>query len=119
MERERRIGREGEIGSDIRRRDSGEIESATNSKPSKTYRSAIFMMVSCKSYDSEERTSKYRRTTTNAASPFLYSEADSDNGSFGTYDECFADFNDKVAKVKDVWMTHSEFSERGLEKIYI
>jgi len=40
-----------------------------------------------------------------AASPFLYSDAEEGSGSFGTYDECFADFKDKVAKVKDVWAT--------------
>jgi hypothetical protein len=85
MERERRIGREGEIGSDIRRRDSGEIESAINSKPSKIYRSAIFIMVSRKSYDSEGRTSKYRRTTTEVRSCTCTDEDDeSTDRQFGT-----------------------------------
>ena len=46
-----------------------------------------------------ESTSAVART----GSPFLYLEQ-TGTGNFGTYDECYADFKDKVAKVGTTWV---------------
>jgi len=54
------------------------------------------------SVEGENEDPSHTNARARAGSPFLYLEAD--DGSFGTYDECYANFKDKVAKVKDVWV---------------